>query len=295
MEEIIIKSNYDNYNLHLLESVKENDKGIIIIAHGMEEYKERYIYFMTKLNEAGYSTIAYDMRGHGKHLSKYELGYFCKKNPDASLISDLDTIVKYAKSKYNKDLYLFAHSMGTITARCYLRYNCNNFKKVVLCGAPSYRKGTKFAYLMAKFICMFKDHKKAKFLRNISVGKYSRSIKNSTTKVDWISYNSNNINEYIKDEYSGFGFKNNGYLGLFKLMIKSNKKIKVKNNIPNIFLIFGDGDPVVNNPNNFIKSIKKLGYNDVDAFIVENARHEILNENNKDSSIDKIIKFIDKK
>ena len=47
-------------------------KGVIQIAHGMNEHKERYIDFMNFLAENGYASFINDHRGHGKSIKKKE-------------------------------------------------------------------------------------------------------------------------------------------------------------------------------------------------------------------------------
>ncbi|MGM9972229.1 MAG: alpha/beta fold hydrolase [Anaeroplasmataceae bacterium] len=298
MENIIINSKFDNYEIHLLTSIVENHKGIVMMAHGMEEYKERYVYFINKLNEKGYSCIIADMRGHGLHLTYNELGYFSKKKPNKALVLDMESILEYITESYpSTNLYLFAHSMGTVISRNFLQKNSISFKKVILCGAPTYNPLCRIAIPLARIINIFKGKKKAKLLRNLALGPYSKAIENAKTKLDWLSVSESNINDYFKDQYCGFGFKNNGYLALFKLMKTMDKKIINKNIIPPILLISGSGDPVPGfdkGLNRIIHRCNKAGYKDITNIVIDNARHELLNEDNKDESINIIINFLEK-
>ena len=43
-------------------------KGIVQIAHGMCEHKERYVDFMKFLASKGYITVIHDHRGHGESV-----------------------------------------------------------------------------------------------------------------------------------------------------------------------------------------------------------------------------------
>lgn len=77
-------------------------------------------------------------------------------------------------------------------------------------------------------------------------------------------------------------------------MRSMNKSLKDKNKIPEVLLIVGEGDPVPGfskGQNNIVKRLYKQGYNIISTNVVEDARHEILNEINKDDTIDYIIKF----
>lgn len=295
MENLIIKSNYDDYELHVLTSFVENHKGIILMFHGMEEYKERYIPFIKKLNEANYSCVISDMRGHGRHLDKTDLGYFTKHHPEKALVCDEETILQYFEESYpTSNFYLFAHSMGTIISRNFLQHHSNSFKKVVLSGPPVYNNATPIAVFLANVICLFKPKKKAKFLKKITVSPFSKAVKNPNTKLDWLSINKENIQQYWEDPYCGFGFKNNAFLAMLRLINKMDKKIDNKNIIPPIMIISGSGDPVpggTNGLNKIIKRLKKAGYKEIINIVIDNARHELINEDNKDVSINKIIEF----
>lgn len=51
-------------------------KAVVILVHGMQEYSERYADCCKYLNGCGYSTLRYDLLGHGKELPAAERGYF---------------------------------------------------------------------------------------------------------------------------------------------------------------------------------------------------------------------------
>ena len=106
MKEIFLHGS-DGYKLtiHLFEVT--NPKGYIQLIHGMEEHQERYEPFIEKLNEAGYTVISSDMRGHGKDC--IELGYFADQLGNDLLVSDQKIITDYIKSEYKaNDIFIFA-------------------------------------------------------------------------------------------------------------------------------------------------------------------------------------------
>ena len=69
MENIKIKAK-DNLELDTFYEKAEKPKAVVVIVHGMVEHKERYEYFMSKLKEAGYTSIIADLRGHGKSINE---------------------------------------------------------------------------------------------------------------------------------------------------------------------------------------------------------------------------------
>ena len=59
-----------------LEPEKE-PLAVVQICHGMCEYKERYLPFMSYLAEQGFAALIHDHRGHGASVhSQEDLGYF---------------------------------------------------------------------------------------------------------------------------------------------------------------------------------------------------------------------------
>ena len=101
-KEFTLKSNRDNLSLSIFMMVPRNPIGIVQIAHGMTEHKERYYDFMEFLSTNGYITIINDHRGHGKSVkSPEDLGYMYETTSDY-LVDDLHQVTEYIKKKGGK-------------------------------------------------------------------------------------------------------------------------------------------------------------------------------------------------
>lgn len=295
MKNITLKS-IDNYDLSLSIYETDKPKGYVQIIHGMQEHKERYDYFAKKLNEAGYSVIVSDTRGHGYNAPI--LGYTAEKNGDCLLLEDQKVITKYIKEKYNiEKVILFGHSMGSITARNLLQTESIDYSSVILSGYPNYQTAVSLGLLIAKLIRKIKgSNYYSKLLTNLSVGSFNKKIKNPKTKVDWLSHNEENVKQYIEDEYCGHKFLATSFVDLFTLLKKMNqqKRFRNINNIP-LLLLRGVDDPCTGGNKGSFKSIKALyngGFSNITEIKYDNMRHEILNEKNKDKVINDIIKFL---
>ena len=55
-------------------------------------------------------------------------------------------------------------------------------------------------------------------LDNIATGGFNKVITDPRTPLDWLSYETSNVDAYIADPLCGFSFTNQGYLDLFKGM-----------------------------------------------------------------------------
>ena len=148
MEELFIKVQ-DGLELSAIYSKVENPKALVQIIHGMVEHKERYLYLINKLNEAGYTVIITDSRGHGKSINeKYPHGHI--ESID-ELVSDQYEVTKFIKEKNpNKDLYIFSHSFGTCISRNYIMKHDDEIKKLIVSGTVASNPGAPLGAHIAK-------------------------------------------------------------------------------------------------------------------------------------------------
>lgn len=293
-----MKSNFDNLEIEIaISKPKGEAKGIIQIAHGMSEHKERYFDFMKFMSEKGYICVINDHRGHGNSVEKQsDLGYFYTEDKNA-IVEDLYQVTEYIKKK-NKDLdvFLFSHSMGTLVARNYLKEHDSEIKKLVLCGPPTYNSLAPLAIGIAKFLKVFQgDEVRSNFLNRLVFGRYNKGHKKPN---EWICSNPEVVDEYNENEKTGFIFTINGFINLFKLMKSAfDKEDWNPNNTDlKILLIAGDEDPVIQSKKKFyelIEFLKDVGYTNVNSKLYENKRHEILNGVGKGEIYEGIAEFFE--
>lgn len=298
--EYTITSNQDNLKISILEYVPKEPKAIFVIAHGMCEYKERYENLMSYLCSNNYLCVINDHRGHGKSiLSKDDLGYFYDNNAEY-IVEDLHQVINYIKDKYpNLKVYLLGHSMGSLVVRKYLKKYDDTIEKLVVCGSPSENNLTGIAIFLTKLISFFKgDHYHSKLLQNLSIGSYDKAFKNEE-KNSWINSDNKKVKEYNDDPNSGFIFTTNGFLNLFKLLRDAYSKKGWKLSNPNLKILFiaGKDDPVIVNESAWLNSmtfLREIGYQNIDYFLYEHDRHEVLNEKNQTEVYNDLINFLNK-
>ncbi|NLM00688.1 MAG: alpha/beta hydrolase [Treponema sp.] len=111
-EEFWVKS-FDDYELYCIlnkQSNFEKNKKIVIISHGLRGMHLNSIKYANLFWKLGFSTVVYDLRGHGKTKShNVKLGLTESK--------DLYEIVQYLKNKFGDDTLFGLHgeSMGAVT------------------------------------------------------------------------------------------------------------------------------------------------------------------------------------
>ena len=177
MKKLEINSLFDGLTLSILIlKSKGKIKGIVQIAHGMAEHKERYIPFMKFLNDNGYIAVIHDHRGHGKSIkSTSDYGYFYDDTGKA-IVEDLHQITLYIKEKFpNLPIYLLGHSMGSMVARKYIKKYDRDISKLIVCGAPSRNDDVGIALKLTKVLLKIKgDKHRSKLLNNLTFGSYNR-------------------------------------------------------------------------------------------------------------------------
>ena len=107
----------------------EDASKICCIVHGFGEHSGRYAHVAERLNKAGITVFAMDLRGHGLsqgkkgHAKSYEL-----------LMSDIEELLKTARSEYTDlPMFLMGHSMGgNLVGNYVIRMNTNELKGFIL-------------------------------------------------------------------------------------------------------------------------------------------------------------------
>lgn len=296
-EKIKINSKVDNLEIECLLVVPDEEiKGIIQIAHGMNEHKERYLDFMGFLAQNGYACIINDHRGHGNSIKeKDDIGYFYDNNAEY-VVEDLNQITEYITKKFkDKKIILFGHSMGSMIVRKYMEKYDDKIDGLIVCGSPSENKLAKLGLILIKVLEKIKGERyRSKFIRNLMFNGYDKEneIKNS-----WICYNEEIVKKYKEDPLCQYEYTLNGMENIIKLMIDiyNPKLYKKKNlNLP-IYFIAGKEDPVIvseekwNEAQNFLRNI---GYQEIQNKLYENMRHEILNEKENQKVYEDILKWM---
>ncbi len=111
----------------------KNEKGRIVICHGFTECIEKYYELIYYFTNEGYSTFIMEHRGHGRS------GCLGKNNTQINVedfnyyVNDLKLFIdKEVLKNKNKDLYLFAHSMGGAIGIMFLEKHPEYFTKAIL-------------------------------------------------------------------------------------------------------------------------------------------------------------------
>lgn len=260
------------------------------IAHGVSEYIDRYDDFARFLASKGFIVCGNDHLGHGLSVdSEDDLGYTADKEGYRRFVDDMHILYSIMHRK-NPDLpyILFGHSMGSLCARVYASAFGSDLAGLIICGTAQTPAGLGFSIdtiemLVEKFGARTVNHTVASLLNKTS----SLSIKDRTSDLDWLSYNRENVENYIADPLCGFELTLSGVRDLAAIGILASEKMwpsTIPTELP-ILIISGSEDPVGMNgkgPIACADSLEKTGHEKVETILYPHARHEILNEDCKE-------------
>lgn len=293
-------SKCDGLELDVLEIYPfVSPKGIVQLAHGMSEHKERYIEFMEFLARHGYIVVINDHRGHGKSLkTKDDQGYFYDDSGEY-IVEDIHDITLMLKEKYpNLPIYLFGHSMGALVVSKYLKKYDDEIEKMIVCGIPGNNPLSAVALNLVNLMEKVKgSYHRSHLIQSLSIGAYDRKFKDSQ-KNSWLSANPENVKYFNNSNDCGFTFTLNGFKNLFIMMQDVyNEKGWLKKNLDlPILFVAGEYDPVIMSKDIWRDGqvyLNKIGYTCVKGKLYRNIRHEILMEERKKDVMEDILKFIE--
>lgn len=294
---------HDGTPLHVFRWLPDGEPTAIVqIAHGMAEHAQRYERFATALTEAGYAVYADDHRGHGVTSKTGDVGYFADQDGWSKTVEDLAALTKHAQSEHpGLPVVLFGHSMGSFLSRGYAIRHGADLAALVLSGTAGDpgllgKVGQTLATAQAKV--RGRKHTSG-LMDKLTFGQYNAAFKPTRTAFDWLSRDEAEVDKYVADPKCGEVFTAGFYsdlLGGFGEINSDSKVAAVPNDLP-ILLISGDKDPVGDSGKG-VKSVaaqlERAGVKDVTVTLYPDARHELLNETNRDEVTADVLAWIAK-
>jgi len=293
----------DDKTINYYHWTPEAPKAILQIAHGMGEHAGRYAGLAEELGMHGYAVFANDHRGHGHTASSAEdVGYF---DHGGHFWEDTQNDLMMMTAIARKDhpgipLFMMGHSMGSFLTRDYITNSSLQLQGAILSGTAGdpgslARVGR---WLSGLISMIFGRGNRSEFLRRISFGKYAASVKPMRTPADWLSREEAVVNAYIDDPRCGLTFTSGFWMDLLDGIQRINKSSTYVNTPPELpmYLFAGESDPV-GDYGKGVKDVydlyKKVGVKDLTLKLYPGARHETLNETNRDEVVADLIDWLD--
>ena len=256
--------------------------GVVQIAHGLAEHGERYARFAKALNAAGFVVHAVDHRGHGR-TADARLGYFGPAG-FGGLIADVAQFGSVLRAQQGSlPLFLFGHSMGSFAAQAAILDHASIWSGVVLSGS------TALDVLAASMANASAGAPAG--LEAFNVGFEHR------TGYEWLSRDDSEVDAYVADPWCGWDVPDDVIPSLFapaSRLADSGLLPGIRNDLP-ILIASGEADPLAGGGaliRRLGQRYREAGIADVTVKLYPAARHEILNETNREEVTADIIAWL---
>jgi len=259
-------------------------RAIVQLAHGMGEHAARYRRFAEALTDAGYVVYANDHRGHGRTAGGPE--HYGELGPAgwAGLVADIGTLGKRAREEHpDTSLILFGHSMGSFALQQFLIGHSGDVDAAVL-------SGTSALDVIGAGIDPDAE---------VDLSAFNAPFEPAPTEYEWLSRDRAEVDAYVADDACGFGLDATAARGMLEGTASTSDLdsiARVRADLP-IYLMSGDADPLAGG-GELIELVaqryRDAGVDDVSVARYPGARHEILNEINRDEVTADLIAWLDR-
>jgi alpha-beta hydrolase superfamily lysophospholipase len=280
----------------------ENARAVFSLVHGSLEYAGRYEHFIRFLTDAGFIVYAHDIRGHGKTAEKSgEFVYFSEQPNGWELaVEDVHTVTKQIQLDFpGLPVFIFGHSMGSMLVRDYISQHGSDLKGAIICGTGRATPLLMYSgLLVAKLFSLTGKKRESGFLHQLIYGELNKPIENPQTDFDFLSRDPVEVQKYIDDPWCGRMTRVEYALELVRGVIRINRAAAYENTpttLP-LFLISGEKDPVGGPDGQYVKEVaqayEKAGVESVITRLYKGARHELVNETNRDEVMGDIAEWL---
>jgi alpha-beta hydrolase superfamily lysophospholipase len=300
----------DGTKLYLRRWSTAKTVAVLHIVHGMAEHSERYGRLAEKLCGAGIEVWAADQRGHGKTADINInnpgkggiLGHCADKDTFERVTADVHGINEKIRTVHPSiPLFMLGHSWGSFILQNYIENENSglNINGCILSGTRGpdgfkIKSGIPFMSVLAA-ICG--KRKGSQIARAIADGPYNQPFRPNRTDFDWISRDEAEVDAYVKDPLCGYlcstGFYRDLAKGLYRIHQPETMGY-INRNLP-IYIFSGSADPVGDmgaSPTKLVNAYCILGIKDLEFVLYPGARHETLNETNREEVINNLLSWI---
>ncbi|GAA2966230.1 alpha/beta hydrolase [Streptomyces enissocaesilis] len=275
-------------------------RALVQIAHGAAEHALRYDRFAQHLVSHGYGVIASDHRGHGATAAATGGYGVAGENGWRAMVADLKAVGDQARALHpGLPVALLGHSLGSMLARDYAQEYPDGLAGIILSGTFRTLPGAELQESIAGLEAEVAERGRT------ALSSYIPTLFSSfndayprRTGFEWLSRDEAEVDAYVADERCGFAFS----AGLALDWLRAVRKISDPRNLARVpadlpvHIAVGTEDPCNQKMTlvyELLEDFRYLGTEDLTWKGYEGARHEILNETNRDEVQDDLTAWLD--
>ncbi|MEK8079771.1 alpha/beta hydrolase [Pseudomonas sp. XK-1] len=274
-------------------------RAVLMVAHGMAEHSGRYGRFAEALVAAGFEVYAHDQRGHGKTAEHGLLGQYAEQDGWNLVVGDLARLNHHIRQQHpHTPIFLLGHSMGSYIGQAYLMQHSCSLQGAILSGS-NYQPMA--LYRIAELLARFERWRqgpsgRSGLLEFATFGSFNKRFKPNRTDFDWLSRDPAEVDKYVNDPLCGFRCVNQLWVDLFaglQQITPRDNLAQIDSSLP-LLVIGGACDPVSDGKRlaDLAEALRAAGNPHVQLQLYPDARHEVLNESNRDEVTAYIIDWL---
>ena len=131
-------------------------------------------------------------------------------------------------------------------------------------------------------------------MQSLMFGDFNKRFKPARTPFDWLSRDPAEVDAYIADPLCGFEFTNQLAVDLLDALgplLTPERLARIRKDLP-VYIFSGSDDPVGANLPALAEAYRNAGLTRVDMRVYTGARHETLNETNRDEVTADLVAWI---
>lgn len=278
-------------------------RGIVHINHGLAERASRYARFAAYLASRGYHVAAHDHRGHGLTTAQDGAARrFADREGWDKLMQDVAAVQDELRRRWpGLPLIVFGHSMGSVIAFNHVLRAPDSVDGAAIWNGNMALGPTKAVMKLVLWCEAFFGgrYTPSHTLDKLTFKAWNKRFPEGRTDADWLSSDTAEVDAYVADPLCGWPSS----VSLWRDFLKGvgfaeddANLAPVRKDMP-FHLIGGALDPATDGGKavrHLHRRLKKAGFTDVSCEILDDFRHETLNETGRDKAMADFAGWLDR-